>query len=435
MKKDSQLIIITSPLPLENENEHIISLFKEGLEILHLRKPDMAKEEYEQLLLSIPEEYHKRIMLHDFFELAEQYNVRGVHLNQRNPKYKGTKEIKISKSCHSMPELEMIDMYDYVFLSPIFDCISKNGYKSSFSNEELLEASLSGLINEKVIALGGIDEKTLPLLGSYNFGGIALLGAIWNSLPENYPKEENSKNIVQRFLKIKSLLKQLQKSPDNSLSCNTERKNDWMNSFPFQFITHYNDKYNYFQSAELALKGGCKWIQLRMKEASLEEIEVMALRIKPLCKEYNAIFLIDDHVEICKKVNADGVHLGKNDMNPAEARKILGNQFIIGGTCNTYDDILSIKDSVDYIGCGPFRFTTTKKNLSPTLGLDGYRNIVWNCRSNGINIPIVAIGGITVNDIADILQSGPNGIALSSTILNAEDPIKETEKIAKIIFP
>jgi len=207
----------------------------------------------------------------------------------------------------------------------------------------------------------------------------------------------------------------------------------WRNNFSFQFITHQTEKYNYLQSAQLALEGGCKWIQLRMKDASTEEVEAMALQIKSLCKKYDATFIIDDHVEICKKTEADGVHLGKNDMSPAEARKILGSQFIIGGTCNTYEDILIIKDSVDYIGCGPFRFTTTKKNLAPVLGLNGYRDIVWNCRSNGINLPIVAIGGITVDDITDIFNAGANGIALSGTILNAGNPKAETERIVGTI--
>ncbi|MDR1729260.1 MAG: thiamine phosphate synthase [Prevotellaceae bacterium] len=206
----------------------------------------------------------------------------------------------------------------------------------------------------------------------------------------------------------------------------------WRNNFPFQFITHQTEKYSYFQSAQLALKGGCKWIQLRMKDVPAEEVEAMARRVKPLCKEQNATFIIDDHVEVCRKVEADGVHLGKHDMPPAEARKILGSRFIIGGTCNTYEDVWAIKDDVDYIGCGPFRFTATKKNLAPVLGLDGYRHIVWNCRSNGINLPVVAIGGITVGDIPGILEAGANGIALSGTILNAENPETETERIVSI---
>jgi thiamine-phosphate pyrophosphorylase len=413
------VIVITYPNFLQNENEYISSLFDAGLEILHLRKPNATKEEYERLLNAIPQKYHKRIMLHDFFELTEKYDVRGVHFNRRNPEYNRTKNIKISKSCHSIWELEMIDRFDYVFLSPVFDSVSKEGYCAAFSHEELLCASEVGLINEKVIALGGIDVNRLPLLEPYNFGGIGTLGTVWD-----VSGEERAKRIVERFLEIQKKWKNVTFSP----SC------PWRNNFPFQFITHQTDKYDYFQSAQLALEGGCKWIQLRMKEASTEEIELMALRIKPLCKKENATFIIDDHVEICKKTGADGVHLGKNDMPPAEARKILENQFIIGGTCNTYEDILTVKDHVDYIGCGPFRFTTTKKNLAPTLGLDGYRNIAWNCRSNGINTPIVAIGGITADDIPDIFNAGANGVALSGTILNAEKPKTETERIVKTII-
>ena len=81
-----------------------------------------------------------------------------------------------------------------------------------------------------------------------------------------------------------------------------------------QFITHYTDKYSYYDSARMALEGGCRWIQLRMKEATEKEVEEEALRIQSLCKEYEAIFVIDDHVELVKRIHADGVHLGKKDM-------------------------------------------------------------------------------------------------------------------------
>ncbi len=154
------------------------------------------------MLQLIPEEYHKRIMLHDFFKLTEKYNVRGVHLNRRNPAYNGIKNVKISKSCHSITELKMIAKYDYVFLSPVFNSISKIGYASSLSGEVLLKASGLGLINEKVIALGGIDVNTLRLLKPYKFGGIAVLGAIWNISP-TLSVEENSKKIMERFLEIR----------------------------------------------------------------------------------------------------------------------------------------------------------------------------------------------------------------------------------------
>ncbi|MDR1730383.1 MAG: thiamine phosphate synthase [Prevotellaceae bacterium] len=195
-------LVITSPFFLPNEAEDIIALLDAGLEVLHLRKPDATKHEYEWLLNSIPRKYHKKMMLHDFFELAEKYDVRGVHLNRRNPAYNGTKNLRISKSCHSIPELGKIDRYDYVFLSPIFNSISKTGYTSPFSHEELRKASDSGLINEKVIALGGIDADTLPLLKPYKFGGTAVLGAIWN-ISLSPSAEKNSKKIVEGFLAIR----------------------------------------------------------------------------------------------------------------------------------------------------------------------------------------------------------------------------------------
>ena len=200
-----------------------------------------------------------------------------------------------------------------------------------------------------------------------------------------------------------------------------------------QFITHFTEKYSYYDSARMALEGGCKWIQLRMKDASPEEVEQEALRVQALCRTYHATFIIDDHVELVKKLHADGVHLGKHDMPVAEARRLLGNGFIIGGTANTFDDVkMHYEAGADYIGCGPFRFTTTKKNLSPILGLEGYRRIVSQMKEAGINLPIVAIGGITREDIPAILQTGVTGVALSGTILRADNPTEETRRILAI---
>ncbi|WP_288731573.1 thiamine phosphate synthase [uncultured Phocaeicola sp.] len=200
-----------------------------------------------------------------------------------------------------------------------------------------------------------------------------------------------------------------------------------------QFITHFTEKYSYYDSARMALEGGCRWIQLRMKDASPEEVEQEALRVQALCRTYHATFIIDDHVELVKKIHADGVHLGKHDMPVAEARRLLGNGFIIGGTANTFDDVkMHYEAGADYIGCGPFRFTTTKKNLSPILGLEGYRRIVSQMKEAGINLPIVAIGGITREDIPAILQTGVTGVALSGTILRADNPTEETRRILAI---
>lgn len=207
-----------------------------------------------------------------------------------------------------------------------------------------------------------------------------------------------------------------------------------MNAIKFQFITHFTERYSYFDSARLALEGGCRWIQLRMKDAPIKVVEAEAVRVMKLCKEYGATFIIDDHVELVKKLEADGVHLGKNDMLIANARKILGKDFIIGGTANTFDDVcMHVNSGADYIGMGPFRYTTTKKDLSPVLGLQGYKGILGQMAAKGISVPVVAIGGITADDIEDVMQTGVSGIALSGTILRATDPASETKQILQKI--
>lgn len=201
-----------------------------------------------------------------------------------------------------------------------------------------------------------------------------------------------------------------------------------------QFISHYSERYSYLDSIQLALEGGCRWIQLRMKDATDDEVRPIAVEAQKLCRAYGAKFIIDDRVLLVHELQADGVHLGKNDMPIREARQILGPDYIIGGTANTFEDAKAhYEASADYIGCGPFRFTTTKQKLAPVLGLDGYRQIIQQMRAANITIPVVAIGGITKDDIPAILQTGITGIALSGTVLRADDPIAEMKHIINII--
>ena len=215
-----------------------------------------------------------------------------------------------------------------------------------------------------------------------------------------------------------------------------------------QFITHYTDRIGYLDSVRIALAGGCRWVQLRMKDATTDEMRPVALEAQRLCREAGATFVIDDNVELVREIGADGVHLGKNDMPVDEARQLLGPDFVIGGTANTYEDVVMHHGrGADYIGCGPFRFTTTKERLSPVLGLEGYKDIVGRMRAarlstpatsplramNGGLLPIVAIGGITADDIPSIMQTGVTGIALSGTVLRAADPVEEMRRLIKMI--
>lgn len=208
-----------------------------------------------------------------------------------------------------------------------------------------------------------------------------------------------------------------------------------------QFISHHENRYGQLEGIRLALEGGCKWVQLRVKNLNPElnpkdnkELEELAIKAQAMCKQAGATFIIDDNVALVKKIGADGVHLGKKDMPIDKARTILGPDFIIGGTANTFEDVKShYENGVNYIGCGPFRFTTTKQGLSPILGLEGYHEIVRKMKEEGINIPIVAIGGITKEDIPDIMQTGVSGVALSGTVLNADDPVQEMKTLIELI--
>jgi len=203
-----RLIVITSAEHLDREADKINALFDAGMEILHIRKPDFAENQYIDLIEAIKKKYHAQIKIHAFFDLAEKYNLLGVHLNSRNPNYTGKRTVNISKSCHSIAELKEIENYDYVFLSPIFDSISKQGYRSNFSDAVLTEASQNGKINQKVIALGGINLETLPMVKKYAFGGVAVLGGIAPPPPKGgiAPPLRGGWGGLDNFLKLKSLL-------------------------------------------------------------------------------------------------------------------------------------------------------------------------------------------------------------------------------------
>lgn len=173
-------IVITSPDFLPGEASFIDCLFRHGIDLLHLRKPDSTIELCRQLLRDIPNEWHNRIVLHDHFQLATEFSLHGVHLNRRNPVAPDNFSGSISRSCHSLEEMvESKPNCDYVFLSPIFNSISKQGYGSAFTPEILEKAAAQGIIDNKVIALGGLSLKCLPQLKAWHFGGAAFLGDIW----------------------------------------------------------------------------------------------------------------------------------------------------------------------------------------------------------------------------------------------------------------
>jgi len=186
--------------------------------------------------------------------------------------------------------------------------------------------------------------------------------------------------------------------------------------------------------AEEACKGGVDWIQLRVKHRNDDDWKMIAEETKAICKKYGAKLIINDSVKLAKLIGADGVHLGKDDMTPDDARKLLGPDYIIGGTANTFEDITRLAAlKVDYIGLGPFRYTQTKANLSPLLGLEGYLDLMKACVVEHIQVPVIAIGGIKMNDVQEVLATGVYGIAVSSAISNSGDVTSTAEAFIRKI--
>ena len=192
-------ITITSPDFISGEAIFIDKLFLQGLDLLHIRKPDAPLEAYKRLLLQIPKQWYSRIVLHEHFALVEEFGLHGIHLNRRCSQVPDSFRGSISCSCHTFGEVKkQKDSKDYVFLSPIFDSISKVGYHAAFSPTSLKQAAIENIIDEKVIALGGITANNIPLVKEWHFGGVAFLGDIWKRMSD--PQVDEYLNHIRTLL-------------------------------------------------------------------------------------------------------------------------------------------------------------------------------------------------------------------------------------------
>lgn len=189
-----------------------------------------------------------------------------------------------------------------------------------------------------------------------------------------------------------------------------------------QYISNGTTADEQLQNIQHALSVGCKWIQLRWKNVGKASFIPVALKVKELCKEHQATFIINDYVEWAKEIDADGIHIGLDDTKAIEARAILGLNKIIGGTANTFEHVIQrIEEGCDYIGLGPLRFTTTKDKLSPILGMEGYKEIIDKLSERNLHPKIYAIGGITEEDVKPLNSIGIYGVAASGMINNLKN--------------
>ncbi|CAI9429122.1 thiamine phosphate synthase [Candidatus Ornithobacterium hominis] len=188
------------------------------------------------------------------------------------------------------------------------------------------------------------------------------------------------------------------------------------------YISQGKTPNDHLQNIKKMVDAGVNWVQLRIKGSSANEILDIAQKAKEYCHENQVVFIINDDIQIAKLLNSDGVHLGREDESPQTAKELLGNKKIIGGTANTWDDCQKlIQMRVDYIGLGPFRFTLTKEKLSPILGIEGFRAIMNKMKGSKIDIPVIAIGGIRLEDIEELIEIGISGVALSGFLHKQEN--------------
>lgn len=197
-----------------------------------------------------------------------------------------------------------------------------------------------------------------------------------------------------------------------------------------QFITNQWSEKSIADQVKDVCTGGCRWIQLRLKNMDIEQWIETGTRVKNICDTYHATLIINDHVEFALRINADGVHVGKNDMDPGKARQLLGPDKIIGASANDLNKIIQLTEKgVDYVGLGPFRQTKTKDKLDPVLGLRGYQEIMQELKTRNISTPVFAIGGIRKEDADSLIRTGIQGIAISSLLSNAKNQQEMTKEL------
>lgn len=195
------------------------------------------------------------------------------------------------------------------------------------------------------------------------------------------------------------------------------------------YISQGNTPTEHLENIQKACTSGAELVQLRLKNVTEKEVLNAANKAREITSHFQTRLIINDYYKVAKQVKADGVHLGKQDADPTLVRTTLERWQIIGGTANTYDDCKNLIDKkVDYIGLGPFRFTKTKANLSPVLGYNGYLTIIEELQTA---IPIIAIGGITLTDVPELINTGIHGIAASEEITKNFNTINQFHKLLK----
>jgi len=386
------------------------ALLAAGLGRYHVRKPRWSAVQLEGWLRNLPVEWRPRLVLHQHQELVELFELGGRHwrdegsarLPHAGDSPAGGKVVDAgitSRSVHDLANLRaVLGHYDSVFFGPVFPSISKPGYGPApdFSAGDLaalLRSRSEFQRRTEVLALGGIDADHAPQALALGFDGVAVLGSLWQAADPVAAYQKIAQTFPRRAEKISGF-----RGAKPPIMCLTQ---DGLVIGPVE-------------QAERLCAAGARWMQLRMKDAALDKWTATARAVVAVCRAHGATCIINDSVDVALAAEADGVHLGKLDLDWREARARLGPTRLLGGTVNNATDAARVRAAgcLDYVGVGPLRFTATKKKLAPVLGLDGVRELVAQLAG----LPAWVIGGVEASDLPALRATGAAGAAVTGAL-------------------
>ncbi len=194
--------------------------------------------------------------------------------------------------------------------------------------------------------------------------------------------------------------------------------------------TVVQSRYSHEGLAELACAGGADVVQLRDKSLATDAFEAVARRVAAICRAHGVVFVVNDHVEVARRVEADGAHVGRGDTRVRDARAILGQRAVIGTSSGSLVEALEGEaEGADYVAFGHVFATSSKAKATPPVGVDALRAVAARVR-----VPVIAIGGITEENAGDVIAAGAHGIAVIAAVCASDNPRAATARLRELVY-